>query len=112
MFFLKASYENISLNPDKHTGLVDNSEMKIIRMDYSIYYATNELFQKKLYQKVADPRMLIANEHCSFPEETKFGSRQGNDDLSSLKLNADLVSFKVKDLNNTNIDTDGGSVKV
>ncbi|KAL3877095.1 hypothetical protein ACJMK2_034850 [Sinanodonta woodiana] len=104
---LKASDEDIFLNPNKHTGLVDNPEIKIFRMEYSLYYATCDLFQKKLYQTLGDPRKLTDKMHKSFPEERKLVSGKRSEDL---KTNVDIVSFKLKDLN-ANANTDEGSVK-
>ncbi|KAK3602577.1 hypothetical protein CHS0354_020639 [Potamilus streckersoni] len=111
-FVIKAPEEDIFLNPDKHTGLVDNPEIKIFRMEYSLYYATSDLFQKKLYQKLGDPRMLINSIHSSFPEERELVSEQSSDDLNALKTNVDLLSFKLKDLSNNNADRNDGPVKV
>ncbi|KAK3602581.1 hypothetical protein CHS0354_020644 [Potamilus streckersoni] len=109
---IKASEEGIFLSPDKHTGLVDDPEIKIFRMNYSLYYATSELFQKKLYRKVADPRMKIATLHRSSLGEKAIGSKQGSDDLSNKKTNVDPVSPKFKNLYNTNADRYGEFVKV
>ncbi|KAK3602575.1 hypothetical protein CHS0354_020637 [Potamilus streckersoni] len=91
----KAVDEDIFLNADRYKDLVDIPEINIFGIDHSLYFATSELFQKKLYLDTVNPR------HLEKSMEIKVKISNANDIVSSDKQstveNGDVATKLTKD---------------
>ncbi|KAL3876533.1 hypothetical protein ACJMK2_034374 [Sinanodonta woodiana] len=100
----KAVNEDIFLNADRYKHLVDIPGISIFRIDYSLYFATSELFQKQLYLNTVNPRhiepnMEITVKIATADDTVSSGKQTGaeNGDVASRLTTANEVKVIILD---------------
>ncbi|XP_060086362.1 sulfate transporter-like [Ylistrum balloti] len=93
--------EDIYLDSSKHHHLYQLPNIRIFRMEASIYFATATIFKQRLYREVCDPRELIksnATEDKNGTEHNDIGvnekpSKRYQEGIKYVVIDCSLVSY-------------------
>ncbi|KAL3876532.1 hypothetical protein ACJMK2_034373 [Sinanodonta woodiana] len=81
----KSVEEDIFMDSERYMRLNDHPNIKIYSLNYSLYYATSELFMKKLYKKISNPRRILSTASVSSLDmhgRISIGTLNSTNDLS------------------------------
>ncbi|XP_021369021.1 solute carrier family 26 member 10-like isoform X2 [Mizuhopecten yessoensis] len=93
--------EDIYLDSSMHRNLHQLPNIRIFRMEASLYFATSAIFKNKLYKEVCDPRQLAKSAEMEKKNGIEYTENGGDEDVTKrpqqelkyLVIDCSLVSY-------------------
>ncbi|OWF42935.1 Sulfate transporter [Mizuhopecten yessoensis] len=93
--------EDIYLDSSMHRYLHQLPNIRIFRMEASLYFATSAIFKNKLYKEVCDPRQLAKSAEMEKKNGIEYTENGGDEDVTKrpqrelkyLVIDCSLVSY-------------------